>query len=117
MVAEAASGVNDDGTAWNKGAFKGTLDFEQNGAEITGTWKGPAASWPLTGKAEGETFEVRSEARPMSATTNGQPTTVMARWTFRGRVRAGAMTGTATLSAVTDDDTDRLQKFTAERRP
>jgi len=116
LSAEAASGQNADGSSWSKAAFKGALDFEQDGASVKGTWKGPMASWPFTGKAEGETFEVRTEERPMSATTNGQPTTVMARWTFRGRVTGDKMSGTLTLASVNDDDTARLQAFTAERR-
>ena len=116
LSAEAASGQNEDGSNWTKAAFKGTLDCEQNGANVTGTWKGPKASWPFTGTAEGDTFEVRTEARPMPATTDGQPTTVMARWTFRGRVAGDKIRGTLTLTSVNDDDTARLQPFTAEHR-
>ena len=116
LSADAASGQNEDGSNWSKAAFKGTLDLDQNGTDLKGTWKGPMASWPLDGKAEGDTFEVRSEARPMSATTDGQPTTVMARWTFRGRVTGDQIRGTLTLSGVNDDDSARLQPFTAERR-
>jgi hypothetical protein len=40
----------------------------------------------------------------------------MARWTFRGRVTGDKISGTLTLSGVNDDDSARLQPFTAERR-
>src|SRR5262245_10405233 len=116
LTAEAASGENEDGSSWTKAAFKGTLDFEEHGTDLKGTWKGPMASWPLDGKADGDTFEVRSEARPMPATTDGRQTTVMARWTFRGRVGGDKISGSVTLTAVTDDDSARPQPFTAERR-
>jgi hypothetical protein len=43
LKAEAARGQTENGGDWTRSAISGTLDVEQKGATLEGSWKGPVA--------------------------------------------------------------------------
>lgn len=68
-----------------QGARQGTLQFQQNGTDLTGTFQGPRGSAPLSGSLQGNdiTFSVKMEGRGRSVTL-----------AFKGTVDGDKMNGT-----------------------
>ena len=110
LEAPASSGEN-----FQLGAVSGTLTLEQQGATVTGTWKGGMPQpWKLTGHVKGNTFELETETREIPATINDQPTTVPRRWIFRGTFDGDVMTGSMALAGGDGEPPSR--KFSAARK-
>jgi hypothetical protein len=117
LVAEAVKGESANGGTWSRSAISGTLQMEQSGATLTGTWTGPKGeAWPLAGRVESRRFEARTEARGTPVIIDGRQTTVPMRWTFRGSTDGNTMHGQMSLEREDADERDQLQPFTATRK-
>jgi hypothetical protein len=116
LKAEAVNGTTEGGRTWSRSAFSGTLNIEQKDTALKGTWKGPQGDpWQFTGRVQGDKFEFRTDARGVPVTRDGHQTTEAMRWTFHGTIAGEGLTGTMALHR-SDEDAQRPQPFTAERR-
>lgn len=114
VVADAADGVFPNGEKWQVIPVSGELTLEQNGGSVTGSWKGRQPEpWPLTGRMDGATFELQTEARGIPAMREGKEISVTRRWIFRGTVEGGTLTGSMSLAGEGDPTT---QPFTGVRK-
>jgi hypothetical protein len=112
---EGARGTTDDGSNWTLGAVTGSLTLAQEGADITGSWKGRMPeSWALTGQLDDRTFVLQTEWRDIAATRDGVESTARGRWIFRGTLRDKGAAGTMTLE-LENAGGNRSQRFTATR--
>jgi hypothetical protein len=115
IYAETAEGVFPNGEPWKVVPVSGVLTLEQNGASVTGSWKGRQPEpWPLTGHIEGTQFEFQTEPRDIPAVREGQNITVARRWIFRGT--AGRDTLSGSMSLAGNDGNQTTQPFSAERK-
>ena len=103
-----------NGGTWSRAALDGTLALEQQGDLVKGTWTATnGVPWAVTGRMQGEKFELSSAARETPVVLNGRKSTVAMRWTFRGVLKAGRLVGSCSFQRP-DDETDLLRPFTAE---
>jgi hypothetical protein len=110
LEAPAASGPN-----YQLGAVSGTLTLEDKDSVVTGTWKGSMPEpWTLTGRVKGNTFELETEVRNLSATKDGEQTSVPRRWVFRGSADGDKITGKMGLSGGEGEEPTR--SFSAVRK-
>jgi len=115
VVAEAAEVESADGSQrWTLVAIAGTLQLEQKDSAVTGSWQGRLpAPWALTGKVDGQTFELQTEDRDMPVETDGQRSTVRRHWIFKGTIDGDALSGAMFLAGGAT--TTPSQPFTATR--
>src|SRR5262245_47266554 len=97
VVMPAGSVQRPDGSNASWRETRGTLDPSQKGETLQGTWRA-VDGWTMTGRADAEgRFALESDERDVPATKNGKAETVKGRWTMRGTLKDGVITGTATL--------------------
>lgn len=96
-----------------KKPIEGTLVLRQNGADVTGRWKA-IDEWTLTGRADATgRFAVESDSRPVPLTIDNKKGTITARWVFRGALKDGALSGTASIEF--ENSEPRIRKWSATK--
>ena len=94
-----------------KKPIEGTLVLQQTGADVTGRWKA-IDEWTMTGRADAAgRFTVESDRRPIPMTIDSKKGTIAARWVFRGALKDGALSGTASLEI--ENTEPRTRKWSA----
>jgi len=115
LEASATETSDDNGNTTRLLALSGTLTLEQKADVVSGSWKGRLpTSWALTGRLDGNRFELQTETRDMPIESNGQRQQVPRHWIFRGTIDGKKLTGTMALAG--GEGEPPMQPFSAQRQ-
>ena len=94
-----------------KRPIEGTLVLQRKGAELSGLWKS-LDDWTLIGRVDDTgRFVLQSEPRPVPMTNGTKKGSIAARWVFRGALKDGGLSGTASIEI--ENTEPRVRKWTA----
>jgi hypothetical protein len=94
-----------------KRPIEGTLVLQRRGTELSGTWKS-IDDWTLAGRIDDTgRFALQSEPQPVPMTNGTKKGSITARWVFRGALKDGALSGTASIEF--ENTEPRVRKWTA----